>query len=206
MGRRFGFLVAFLSVSVPQRDCFANGFLLPRGVPRSKTASLSSSILQSKTMRTKRRFRRETLECDSSFPIIRIRRTKSTHLFSQTTRPEQQDSPTPQTKAKTTKPSTPKKVNAAKFAVTEGPDLDKKPDYEKIHGPLGKTLDNIFMSVFRTKLAEHVGVDSKLPKTDFSGLMELTVAMNARYSDRREIQKIAQQTLREWIVLNGCLA
>lgn len=91
---------------------------------------------------------------------------------------------------------TPKKINAAKFAVTEGPDPSTKPDYENIHGPLGKTLDKLFLYVFRTKLAEHVGVDSKLPKTDFNGLMELTAAMNARYSDRTEIQTIAQRTLR----------
>ncbi len=93
--------------------------------------------------------------------------------------------------------STTKKFNAARFAVTEGPDPATKPDYENIHGPLGKTLDTLFLYVFRTQLAHHVGVDSKLPKTDFQGLMELTVAMNARYSDRKEIQKIAQRTLRE---------
>ena len=75
--------------------------------------------------------------------------------------------------------------------------METKPDYENIHGPLGKTLDSIFLYVFRTRLAQYVGVDSKLPKTDFKGLMELSAAMNARYSDRNEIQKIAQQTLRE---------
>lgn len=74
--------------------------------------------------------------------------------------------------------------------------METKPDYENIHGPLGKTLDSIFLYVFRTRLAQYVGVDSKLPKTDFKGLMELSAAMNARYSDRNEIQKIAQQTLR----------
>jgi len=58
-------------------------------------------------------------------------------------------------------------------------------------------LDSLFLYVFRSKLAEHVGVDSKLPKTDFAGLMELTAAMNARYSDRAQIQNIAQRTLRE---------
>jgi hypothetical protein len=45
-----------------------------------------------------------------------------------------------------------------------GPDLDTKPDYENIHGPLGKTVDGIFLSVFRMQLARHVGVDSNRSK------------------------------------------
>jgi hypothetical protein len=90
-----------------------------------------------------------------------------------------------------------KRFNASNFATTEGPDKTTKPDYENIHGPLGKTLDSVFLYVFRSRLAEHVGVDSKIPKTDFAGLMELTAAMNARYSDRTQIQNIAQRTLRE---------
>ena len=85
--------------------------------------------------------------------------------------------------------------------VTEGPDLATKPDYENIHGPLGKTLDNVFLYVFRSQLAHHVGVDSKLPKTDYAGLMELSAAMNARYSDRKQIQDIAQKTLRTFVFL-----
>jgi len=35
---------------------------------------------------------------------------------------------------------------------------DSKPDYENIHGPLGKTIDDIFLSVFRSKMAEKVKV------------------------------------------------
>jgi hypothetical protein len=57
----------------------------------------------------------------------------------------------------------------------------------------------MFLYVFRTKLAEYVGVDSKLPKTDFNGLIELSAALNSRYSDRMQIQKIAQQTLRKCV-------
>lgn len=45
-----------------------------------------------------------------------------------------------------------------------GPPLDDKPDYQNIHGPLGKTLDKVFLTVFRSKMAEKVGVDSSLPK------------------------------------------
>jgi hypothetical protein len=48
--------------------------------------------------------------------------------------------------------------------IAKGPDLETKPDYENIHGPLGKTLDSVFLSIFRTEMAEKVGVDSSLPK------------------------------------------
>ena len=85
----------------------------------------------------------------------------------------------------------------AAAAFTKGPDPSTKPDYENIHGPIGKTLDNVFLWFFRTKLAEFVGVDSKLPKADYAGLIELTAALNARYSDREQVQTIAQKTLRE---------
>jgi hypothetical protein len=33
---------------------------------------------------------------------------------------------------------------------------DDKPDYDNIHGPLGKWIDDIFLSQFRTKMAEKV--------------------------------------------------
>jgi hypothetical protein len=33
-----------------------------------------------------------------------------------------------------------------------GPSADTKPDYERIVGPLGKTVDNVFLKVFRGKL------------------------------------------------------
>ncbi|CAJ1942844.1 unnamed protein product [Cylindrotheca closterium] len=86
---------------------------------------------------------------------------------------------------------------AAIYAQTvKGPDADTKPDYEQIHGPLGKTLDRLFLTIFRTRMAEQVGIDSSLPKDDYQGLMELTGAMNARFSDRTEVQKTAQNILR----------
>lgn len=78
-----------------------------------------------------------------------------------------------------------------------GPPMETKPDYENIHGPLGKMADKIFMLVFRNQMAKKVGIDSNLPKDDYMGLMELTAAMNARYSDRRQVQAIAQDVLRK---------
>jgi hypothetical protein len=48
-------------------------------------------------------------------------------------------------------------------------------------------------------MAEKFGMDSKLPHDDFQGLMELTAAMNARYSDRTEVQRMAQDVLRKFV-------
>ncbi len=45
-----------------------------------------------------------------------------------------------------------------------GPPRETKPDYENIHGPLGKSVDNLFMKIFREQLAYHLGFDSDLPK------------------------------------------
>ena len=78
-----------------------------------------------------------------------------------------------------------------------GPPVETKPDYENIHGPLGKTLDKVFLKLFRAKLSENIGVDSKLPNDDYQGIMELTTALNSRYSDRKQVQTIAQNTLRD---------
>jgi hypothetical protein len=80
--------------------------------------------------------------------------------------------------------------------TVDGPDEATKPNYENIHGPLGKTLDRIFLTIFRTNMAEKVGVDSSLPKDDYQGLMELSRALVSRYSDQAEVQKIAQDVLR----------
>lgn len=76
-----------------------------------------------------------------------------------------------------------------------GPSVETKPDYENIHGPLGPFMDTLFMKLFRSSLAEHVGVDSDKPQNDYMGLMELTAAMNARYSDRSQVHRIAQDVL-----------
>uniref|UniRef100_A0A7S4VAG1 Beta-carotene isomerase D27-like C-terminal domain-containing protein n=3 Tax=Ditylum brightwellii TaxID=49249 RepID=A0A7S4VAG1_9STRA len=78
----------------------------------------------------------------------------------------------------------------------EGPPIETRPNYENIHGPLGKMVDNACLVLFRTKFAEQVGIDSKLPKDDYKGLMELTTALNARYSDRTQVQLLAQEVLK----------
>jgi hypothetical protein len=84
----------------------------------------------------------------------------------------------------------------SKPAWVSGPDIGTKPDYDNINGPLGSFMDNVFLRVFRGKLAEYCGFDSKLPQDDYVGLIELASAMNSRYSDRTQVQQIAQATLR----------
>jgi len=86
-----------------------------------------------------------------------------------------------------------------------GPPLETKPQYEDIHGPLGAFLDRLFLIVFRSKMAEKVGVDSDLPADDYQGLIELTAAMNARFSDRSQVQDIAQNVLRECLNCILCI-
>jgi len=71
----------------------------------------------------------------------------------------------------------------------EGPPLSSKPDYSSSHGPLGKMMDNFFLLIFRVQFAKRMGIDSKLPRTDFEGIIELTNALNARYSDKETVQK-----------------
>lgn len=56
----------------------------------------------------------------------------------------------------------------ASLNVLKGPDPETKPDYENIHGPLGKNLDRVFLKMFRSRLAENIGVDSSLPKVNHS--------------------------------------
>lgn len=101
------------------------------------------------------------------------------------------------TNASLTRPNITPEQNFRTSSLTiDGPPVETKPDYENIVGPLGKLADNIFLTIFRMKMAEKVGVDSSLPKDDFQGLMELTAALNARYSDRLQVQQIAQEVLR----------
>ena len=52
--------------------------------------------------------------------------------------------------------------------VVRGPDPKTKPDYDNIHGPLGKQLDILFLKLFRSRLAANIGVDSSLPKVNIS--------------------------------------
>ena len=55
--------------------------------------------------------------------------------------------------------------------IVQGPDLETKPDYSNIHGPLGKAVDSVFLTVFRSRMAEKVGVDSSLPKVRSNGIL-----------------------------------
>lgn len=209
MLRQFVFLVVVLSLSVSWEDRFAGGFSVvskarmpsPKSTQNRWENEEGSQIV---SLWTNERKRRKIQDGRNGRTILFSKTTETPWFCHEASAPKKtsnksqstpKSSPSPLSTNSTRQSS--KKFNAAKFAVTEGPDPSTKPDYENIHGPLGKTLDKLFLYVFRTKLAEHVGVDSKLPKTDFNGLMELTVAMNARYSDRAEIQEIAQRTLRE---------
>jgi len=79
----------------------------------------------------------------------------------------------------------------------EGPPLSTKPDYSSIHGPLGGFIDDVFMTLFRQKLAEKIDrlPDSKLPKNDFMSIIELTSSMNIQYNNRTQVQELAQGVL-----------
>lgn len=69
--------------------------------------------------------------------------------------------------------------------------------HQDIYGPLGKTIDSYFLQIFRSRLSEALGVDSDLPKDDYQGIVELCAVMNARYSNRTQVQNVAQQVLGE---------
>ena len=87
------------------------------------------------------------------------------------------------------------KQGDTKQLFIEGPPAETKPNYEQINGPLGSFWDKIFLIVFRSKFADQVGIDSKLPQDDYEGLMELKSALNARFSDKVEVQNTAQNVL-----------
>ena len=57
-----------------------------------------------------------------------------------------------------------KQMSNRKQWTVEGPPLETKPDYNNIHGPMGKWPDNLFQTIFRKKLAEKAGFDSSLPE------------------------------------------
>jgi len=82
-------------------------------------------------------------------------------------------------------------VDGEKELFIDGPDPESKPDYSNIHGPFGKLVDKFFLIIFRIQFARKFGFDSKLPRTDFNGIIELTSAINARYSDKRQVQQLS---------------
>lgn len=62
--------------------------------------------------------------------------------------------------------------------VIVGPDIRTKPDYDNLHGPLGKRIDTLFMTMFRKQLARLVQYDSSRPCNDYLGIIEITQHMN----------------------------
>ena len=77
-------------------------------------------------------------------------------------------------------------LRTVKFLETAvpGPDLATKPDYENIHGPLGPWMDRIFQHVFRSQLAEAVGLnntDTSI-RPGFDGIIDLAAYMNKNFA------------------------
>ena len=86
----------------------------------------------------------------------------------------------------------------------EGPPLETKPNYDEVHGPLGRAVDRLLLSFFRVKMAERLGEpskdevrisDSSLPVDDFDGIISLTSSMNALYNNRTKVQEASQDVL-----------
>lgn len=73
-------------------------------------------------------------------------------------------------------------------SAIRGPPPDSKPDYDTIVGPLGRTMDRLFLVVFRRALAHHAQLDSHLPVDDYQGIIDIATRMNRRYSDRHVVQ------------------
>ncbi len=63
-------------------------------------------------------------------------------------------------------PSQHRSTSSNVFYAVLGPNPETKPDYENIHGPLGKELDRLFLKMFRSRLAENIGIDSSLPNVN----------------------------------------
>ena len=81
-------------------------------------------------------------------------------------------------------------------SAIRGPPKETKPDYENIVGPLGRTMDMLFMVVFRKALAKHTNLDSDRPVNDFKGITDIALQMNRRYPDRTQVQVRALDVLK----------
>lgn len=89
---------------------------------------------------------------------------------------------------------------AASSKITiDGPSVETKPDYSRIHGPLGPFVDSLLMSLFRIKFSERLSrvriPDSKLAVDDFMGILELTSTMNSQNSNRTLVQEMSREVL-----------
>jgi len=90
-----------------------------------------------------------------------------------------------------------------KRATIEGPSIDSKPDYTSISGPMGSFVDSVLMSLFRYKLSQRLyhqdntipTPDSKLPLTDFMGIIDLATRMNSQNFNRTTIQTMSQDVM-----------
>jgi hypothetical protein len=122
---------------------------------------------------------------------IRSRSIKQRHdVFTSFSAIDNTQQPQPQPQRQPRRPKQPPPL------FIDGPSPETKPNYEEIYGPLGPFMDKLFMIMFRSKMAEKVGIDSNLPRDDFQGLIELTTALNARFSDKVQVRNIAQDILR----------
>ena len=85
-------------------------------------------------------------------------------------------------------------------ASQEGPPAETRPDYSKIHGPLGPAVDGLLLRLFRAKLAARLDRTLRIPDSrrapdDFAGIVELTSRMNAISNNRTEVQEMAREVL-----------
>lgn len=79
--------------------------------------------------------------------------------------------------------------------VVSGPSIETKPQYDNIVGPLGRFMDRIFLVVFRKQLASKTGIDSSRDDTDYLGIIDISLRMNKKFSDRRVVQQKAKEVL-----------
>lgn len=77
----------------------------------------------------------------------------------------------------------------------QGPPIETKPNYNEIHGPLGKLLDSLFLQIFRSKMESITNISSPLPKDNYQGLMDVATQMNRQYS-KKEVRMLSREILK----------
>jgi hypothetical protein len=70
-----------------------------------------------------------------------------------------------------------------------GPE-DASPSYEEIDS---NPINNLFLTLFRNKVVEHVGYDSPLP--GYEGLIEVTKVLNTKFKTANEIKSVSKLVL-----------
>jgi hypothetical protein len=92
--------------------------------------------------------------------------------------------------------SAPRSLHDTFYATAvPGPPRDTKPDYERIHGPLGPWMDKLFMLVFRRQLEQQAGAPSTRPWHDFAAIPELATVMNRQSSSPAIVHARARAVL-----------